>query len=148
MKIFTLAYLILAVFFTSCIQSPQKTEAQVTARDKSVTSAVSYSDLFIDSTSMEKFIKQQGLRDSLANKLRSFYNNRNYQCAWFFKEGIAEYATTFYEMCNDYIGYSGDSTLYNPLLQKLYDSVLSGNLKPDDSLAIKTELLFTSQFFR
>ena len=138
----------MAIMLIHCTSSPQKADAQIAVRDKTVTAAKSYSDLFIDSTVMEKFIVQQGYKDSLANRLRSFYNNRNYQCAWFFKEGIADYASTFYDMYNDYISYSGDSSLYNPRLQQLYDSASSGNLKPDDSLAVKTELLLTVQFFR
>lgn len=148
MKTFILAGICMATLFISCTSTPEKADGQVTARDKTVTAAESYSDLFIDSTVMEKFIAQQGYKDSLANRLRSFYNNRNYQCAWFFKEGIADYAATFYDMYNDYINYSGDSSLYNPRLQQLYDSANSGNLKPDDSLAVKTELLLTVQFFR
>jgi len=147
MKTFILTGICIAIVFMSCTSTPEKADAQVTARDKSVTAAESYSDLFIDSTVMEKFIVQQGYKDSLANRLRSFYNNRNYQCAWFFKEGIADYAATFYDMYNDYINYSGDSSLYNPVLLQLYDSANSGNLKPDDSLAVKTELLLTVQFF-
>ncbi|MGG9964292.1 L,D-transpeptidase family protein [Ferruginibacter sp. SUN106] len=147
-KIFILAGICMATIFISCTSTPEKADAQVSARDKSVTAAESYSDLFIDSTVMEKFIVQQGYKDSLANRLRSFYNNRNYQCAWFFKEGIADYAATFYDMYNDYINYSGDSSLYNPVLLQLYDSANSGNLKPGDSLAVKTELLLTVQFFR
>jgi len=120
----------------------------VVTRDKTLTEAEFFSDLSIDSAAMEKFIVQQGYSDSMANRLRSFYNNRNYQCAWFFKDGIADYASTFYDMYNDYINYSGDSSLYSPRLQQLYDSATSGGLKPDDSLAFKTELLLTVQFFR
>ncbi|NOT91821.1 L,D-transpeptidase family protein [Ferruginibacter sp.] len=148
MKTYILAIILLAGLWVSCTPSSKKSEVQVTARDTSVTPATSYSDLFIDSATMEKFIAVQEYKDSLANRLRSFYNNRNYQCAWFFKEGIAEYATTFYEMYNDYISYSGDSALYNSRLQQLYDSAVSGNLKPNDSIIAATELLFTAQFFR
>jgi len=148
MKTFILVVILIAVLFISCTSTPQQANGQVSARDKTVTANESYSDLFIDSTVMEKFIVQQGYKDSLANRLRSFYNSRNYQCAWFFKEGIADYAATFYDMYNDYISYSGDSSLFNPRLQLLYDSAASGNLKPGDSLAVKTELLLTVQFFR
>jgi len=148
MKTYFIAAIIFLALGSSCTSAPDKADGQVTARDKTVTPAVSYSDLFIDSAAMEKFIVQQGYKDSLPKKIRSFYNNRNYQYAWFFKEGIADYATTFYDMYNEYISYSGDSTLYNFQLQRLYDSAMSGNLKADDSLVTKTELLLTVQFFK
>ena len=147
MKTYFVAAIILVGLIAGCTSTPKKADGQVIARDKTVTAAVSYSNLFIDSSAMEKFIVQQGYKDSLAKKLRSFYNHRNYQCAWFFKEGIADYAATFYDLYNQYINYSGDSSLYNPQLQQLYDTSILGNLKADDSLVIKTELLFTVQFF-
>ncbi len=147
MKTYIIPAILLWALFTRCTSTPQQADGQVIARDKTVTAAVSYSDLFIDSTVMERFIVQQGYKDSLAKKLRNFYNNRNYQCAWFFKEGIADYAATFYELYNEYINYSGDSSLYSRRLQQLYDTAASGNLRADDSLAIQTELLLTVQFF-
>lgn len=147
MKTYIIPAILLLSLFTRCTSTPQQADGQVIARDKTVTAAVSYSDLFIDSTVMERFIVQQGYKDSLAKKLRNFYNNRNYQCAWFFREGIADYAATFYELYNEYINYSGDSSLYNRRLQQLYDTATSGNLRADDSLATQTELLLTVQFF-
>ena len=84
----------------------------------------SYSPLFLDSASMEKFIQEHSISDSLARRLRDFYNTRKfYQYAWFFNDGIADYAATFLQMLDNYIAYSGDSTLYNPKLQQLQDSI-------------------------
>ncbi len=149
MKQIFLPAIIVALFFAACTSSNKKSELPpVAPRDTTVTAAVSYSDLFLDSATMEKFIVAQGYKDSLANRLRSFYNSRNYQYAWFSKDGAAECMNTFYDMYNDYINYSGDSALKNPQLQQLYDSVNSGNLTITDSLTAKTELLFTAQFFR
>jgi murein L,D-transpeptidase YcbB/YkuD len=99
---------------------------------------------------MEKFIVTHALNDSLANRMRSFYNSRNYEYGWFFRDGIADYASTFLEMQNDYISYSGDSTLYNPQLSRLFDSASSTNhtFNASDSNVLKTELMLSSQFFR
>lgn len=147
MKLYFIAAIASIVIVSSCTSTPKNADGQVVPRDKTVTPAVSYSNIFIDSSVMEKFILQQGYKDSLAKKLRNFYNSRNYQCAWFFKEGIADYAATFYELYNEYINYSGDSSLYNSRLKQLYDTAFSGNLSPEDSLATQTELLLTVQFF-
>jgi murein L,D-transpeptidase YcbB/YkuD len=136
--------------FSSCTQPFKKIEAFVAPRDKSITTANAYTQLFLDSAAMEKFIVTNALNDSLANRMRSFYNSRNYEYGWFFKDGVAEYASTFWEMQKDYISYSGDSTLYNPQLSQLVDSVSSANYKfnASDSNVLKTELMLSSQFFR
>ncbi|HEU4471505.1 MAG TPA: hypothetical protein VFR58_10495, partial [Flavisolibacter sp.] len=58
-------------------------QKKVSKRDYSITKANSYSTLFMDSTAMEKFIAGKKLSDSVARRMRSFYNTRNYQFAWF-----------------------------------------------------------------
>lgn len=151
MKTFILAALLLCSCIISCTSPASKCEAQqqkIIPRDTSLNSTVSYSDFFIDSLTMEKFIAAQSKKDSLGFKLRNFYNKRNYQSAWFFKEGIAESATSFHEIYNDYIAYSGDSSLYNARLEKLYDTVITNNLPPENSLSIETELWLTTAFFQ
>ena len=82
--------------------------------------------------------------------MRDFYNARNYQFAWFFREGMADYASSFYDIYKDYINYSQDTTLKNPSLQRLYDSLTNGNFtyNTNDSVVLNAELLLTAQFFR
>ena len=82
--------------------------------------------------------------------MRNFYNGRNYQFAWFFKEGMADYASSFYDAYNDYINYSQDIALKNPLLEQAYDSLTHGGFdyNINDSIVLNTELLLTAQFFR
>jgi L,D-transpeptidase YcbB len=141
---------LIVIFFASCTESFKQAASQPVQRDRSITPANSYSQLFFDSAAMEKFIVSASIRDSLAKRMRSFYNSRNYEYGWFFNDGIADYASTFLEMQNDYISYSGDSALYNPLLSQLVDSVSNMNYKfnVSDSNILKTELMLTNQFFR
>src|SRR5215467_11612880 len=110
-----------AFLLISCSQSKDIGE-KVAPRDTSITKTNSFSEFFFDSAAMEKFISANQMSDSLKNRIRSFYNNRNYQFAWFFNDSLAEYASTFINMQNDYISYSGDSTLYNRALQQHIDS--------------------------
>src|SRR6478672_858280 len=85
----------------------------------------------------------------MALAMRNFYNQRNYQYAWFFKEGMADYGATFLDQQNDYINYSGDSAIYNIVLETSLDSLSdTTSYNPPDSLKLKTELLLTRQFFR
>ena len=82
--------------------------------------------------------------------MRSFYNARNYQYAWFFNDGPAEQVYNFLNLQNDYIAYSRDSSLYDPSLQQVFDTLeTGGHVFPlNDSSRLNAELTLTNQFFR
>jgi murein L,D-transpeptidase YcbB/YkuD len=149
MKIqFFLLTMVLAALL-SCQPSSKKALNLVEARDTTISVANSYNGLFFDSLKLENFIAREKLHDSMAMAMRNFYNQRNYQFAWFFKEGMADYAATFLNQQNDYMNYSGDSSIYNIVLQTSLDSLSdTTSYNPPDSLKLKTELLLTRQFFR
>ena len=142
---------VIIIAFYSCRQTGNEAQAQApaTARDTSIKSGTSYSEIFFDSLQMEKFILRQQFHDSLKKRIRNFYNARNYQFAWFFKEGMADYASSFYGAYNEYISYSQDTTLKNYSFEQLYDSLSSGNFNYDinDSIVLNTELLLTGAIF-
>jgi len=150
MKGGALLLLAIVILLYGCNQPGNGAQAQQTTRDTTITINTSYSNIFFDSTQMERFISKQNFHDSLKKRMRNFYNARNYQFAWFFNEGIAEYASSFYDIYDDYINYSQDPALKNPELQKLYDSITIGNFNYNinDTIVLKTELLLTAQFFR
>ncbi|MFL5809916.1 MAG: murein L,D-transpeptidase [Flavisolibacter sp.] len=110
----------------------------------------SYSELFFDSVSLEKRMADEGMSDSVAVRMRKFYHARGYQYAWFFQNAMAEYAKGFVDVQDDYIGYSGDSALYNSSLQQLVDSLqdMKGPFHSSDPTILKTELLLTQHFFQ
>ena len=122
----------------------------VSKRDYSITKANSYSDLFLDSTAMEKYIATKKLDDSLARRLRSFYNTRNYQFAWFTSKGLTEQARAFWNL-HDYVTtYDNDTSLRDKSLQKRMDALIA-----EESLSVstsenyvQTELTLTQHFIR
>lgn len=134
----------------SCQDVEKDETVQVTPRDYSIDTNHAVTDAYLDSTAMEQFIRQQNFHDSLSKRIRSFYNGRNYQYAWFNSEGIGTYAPTFIDLFNDYMEYSRDSSLHNIHFAQLYDSVTGGNFQFNiqDSIVFQTELLLTAQFFR
>ena len=84
---------------------------KISKRDYSITKANSYSDLFLDSTAMEQFMSAKKIPDSIARRLRSFYNARNYQFAWFTSNSLTEQARGFWNL-HDYVTtYDVDTTL-------------------------------------
>jgi murein L,D-transpeptidase YcbB/YkuD len=67
-------------------------------RDQSITRENAFSDLFLDSSAVETFIERKNLNDTLAGQIRSFYNTRNFQFAWFTSQGINEEGRSFWYM--------------------------------------------------
>src|SRR3954470_20352947 len=99
MKAIYLIFLII-IFFTACRSQPVNTNG--TVRDTTITAGNSFSELFLDSTKLETFIASAELSDTAANQLRNFYNRRNYEFAWFTKDGLAEQARAFVTLHNSY----------------------------------------------
>jgi Uncharacterized protein conserved in bacteria len=123
----------------------------ISKRDYSINPNNSYSDLFFDSTAMEDFITTQKIPDSLSNRLRSFYNTRNYQYAWFNKNGFTEQALAFWNLFDHYLTYSNDSTLANKNLEKQMNRYLIADelsIKAGDKTALQTELRLTLSLLR
>lgn len=116
---------------------------QITPRDVSINKSNSYSDLFLDSNSVEQFITQQSLNDTIANDMRSFYNARNYQYAWFASDGLTEQALAF----NSLYDYTQDEK-QKQLDRKLDEMMSDEDLRPAESNTDiqKTELSLTWRF--
>jgi L,D-transpeptidase YcbB len=118
-------------------------------RDTTITKEASFSELFIDTTALTRFEAKVQVDDTTSQKIKSFYNQRNYQYAWFFPTGLAEFVPTFMNLQSDYISYSGDSSLYNKNLISRVDSLKSLlRIDPQSVYISETELMLTHQFFR
>ncbi|HET9826667.1 MAG TPA: L,D-transpeptidase family protein [Chitinophagaceae bacterium] len=121
----------------------------VSSRDRSITASNSYSDLFFDTAALENFIREKKIPDSIAMRMRSFYNARNYQFAWFSSDGLTEQARGFWNL-HDYVTtYDVDTSLKNKSLQKKMDKLtaedtLSVNAR--DKSFVNTELTLTEHF--
>jgi murein L,D-transpeptidase YcbB/YkuD len=164
-KILLYSAMLLSVF-ASCQNSGNKTNAQtqtsesddeaksegqkkISKRDYSITAANSYSDLFLDSMALEQFITSKKLSDSVARRMRSFYNTRNYQFTWFTSNGLTEQALAFWNL-HDYVTtYDDDTSLRDKNLQKKMDALVaeeSLSPKATDKGYINTELTLTQHF--
>ena len=130
----------------------EKTEEKknISKRDYSITKANAYSDLFLDSSAMEKYISTKSLDDSIARRLRSFYNTRNYSFAWFTSGGLTEQARAFWNL-HDYVTtYDNDTSLRDKTLQKRMDALIAEEkLSPSASGDfVQTELTLTQHFIK
>ena len=129
----------------------KKEEKKISKRDISIRPGNSYSNLFLDSLAMEKYITERGVADSLARRLRSFYNTRNYQYAWFTSEGFTEHARNFWNL-HDYVTtYDADTTLKDPALQKRMDALITTkglSVSASDKSYQQLELQLTQHFIQ
>jgi hypothetical protein len=127
MKNFLLYTILISSLFAACqnVGSHNDTDdntaeakKNVSKRNYSINKSNSYSDLFLDSMAMEKFIGTKKIPDSLARRMRSFYNTRNYQFAWFSSSGLNEQTYAFWNL-HDYVTtYDNDTTLKDKKLQR------------------------------
>jgi murein L,D-transpeptidase YcbB/YkuD len=130
---------------------PGKTK-KVTDRDLSVTAANSYNDLFLDSMAMERYIINRQLDDKkIARRIRSFYNARNYQYAWFSSKGLTEQARFFWNQYDYAVTHLKDSTLTNTSFYKSAERYLNQEkmtANNRDTNILNTEFGFTEHFIR
>jgi murein L,D-transpeptidase YcbB/YkuD len=146
----------LSVLLFSCTDTTEtntekitKEEKNISKRDESVTPSNSYSDLFLDTTALQNFIKQNKIPDSIGRRLESFYNTRNYQFAWFSQDGLTEQARGFWNL-HDYVTtYGDDSLLKDKKLQKKMDRLIAEDelsVNASNKDYINTELTLTQHF--
>ncbi len=143
---------LIGAFVCSCNDTNHSTPEGKTAarrdavpRDLSINKDNAYSDLFLDSSSVEQFITQQHLNDSLSNSIRDFYNSRNYQFAWFASDGLTEQAYGFRSLYD----YSKDPDSTNKALDTRLDNLMSEDsltVSASNQQMVKTELLFTWRY--
>jgi murein L,D-transpeptidase YcbB/YkuD len=131
-------------------RATEKEEKKISDRDYGITTANSYSNLFLDSTDVENYIQSKKIPDSIARRLRSFYNARNFQFAWFSSDGLTEQARGFWNLHEYLTTYDVDSTLKDKSLQKTMDNMVAEdelNISASKS-SINTELTLTRHFIQ
>ena len=129
----------------------EKKSKKITARNYSINASNAYSDLFLDSNAVEKFIVEKKIPDSISRRIRSFYNSRNFQFAWFCSDGFTEQGRGFWNLHNNYTSSSEDTTPDNKGLKKKMDNLITEDtISPSakDKTFINTEIQLTSQFIR
>lgn len=132
-------------------ESSARSEGQknVSKRDYSITPSNSYSTLFLDSNAVESYMKRKKLPDTVARRIRSFYNTRNYQFAWFSADGLTEQALGFWNL-HDYVTtYNKDTVLRDKALQKRMDNLIAEenlSVNASDRDFINTEITLTHHF--
>ena len=144
---------LLAIFaITSCKNDTAKSEKsqrfqKVTTRDVSITPENAYNDIFIDTSEVTNFLLTDSADADLTDRIRSFYNQRNYEFAWFASDGLTEQAKSFWNL----VTYQKDTSLSDKGLSKKMRALFqddSTGINPKDNSIIKTELMLTEYFMQ
>lgn len=133
----------------SCTQK-QSQSIIIVERDTTITAVNAFTNLFLDSSLVARYIQEGQLDDSLSVLMQNFYNSRNYQMAWFTENGAAEQTQAFYTLHQQYIKAFQDSSRMFP--QRL-DIEISRLLFQDTVITetsiplTEVELQLTQHFF-
>ncbi len=137
----------LALLFFSCKNKSRRLWAQsqsevASARDYSVTPENAYNDIFLDSLSFEQYATSTSLPDSVAENMRDFYNERNFEFAWFDTDGLTEQALGFRSL------YTFTSDSVDRKLEKQLDNLLLHESKIDkeNEEIVSIELQLSTRF--
>jgi murein L,D-transpeptidase YcbB/YkuD len=162
MKQFLIYPMALAILLAACnsLESKDANETtgsstsdapKISKRDRSITPANAYNDLFLDSTAVEAFIAAQQVPDDISRRIRSFYNTRNYQFAWFSSNGLTEQARGFWNLHDYHTSYNHDTVLHDKALQKRMDRLTAEDtlrVSASDKNIVNTELTLTEHFIQ
>ncbi len=147
MKLYQILFTLLLLVTVVACKDLRRQKRKV-HRDTTITKTTSFNNLFFDSVLIEKFLKAHTEYKPYEEQFLDFYRERNYQYAWFDNKGIAEQSFNFLNLLNSSVADLQDSSLYNPKLTELYELAVNDTLhKLNESEILKTELLFTGQFF-
>ena len=151
MKKYYLLFAFIAMVAVSCDRSGSdgegsaQKEKKISSRDYSINKENAYNQLFLDSSYVENFVLKNNIPDSIARRIRSFYNTRNYEYAWFSPEGLTEQAYGFWSLQN----YEGDTAKSLKGMRGRMDDLMANDsmtISGKDSSIMKTEVLLTENF--
>src|SRR5690606_36306361 len=144
-----LAFFLIMVFGFSCKQP--RSEPMVTVeRDTTITAGNAFTNLFLDSATVARYIQEGELGDSLSLLMQNFYNSRNYQMAWFTEDGVAEQTQAFYTLHQQYVKEFQDSSRMFPQRLQIEISKLlfQDTVITETSIPLtEVELQLTQHFF-
>src|SRR4051794_2582370 len=132
-------------------QAEKAPEKKTSKRDYSINNSNSYTDIFLDSVTVENYIASKKLNDTISRRIRSFYNTRNYQFAWFSGDGPTEQGRSFWNLHQYYTTYGGDTTLNDKALRKKVNYIMSEEaikISATDKSMVNNEITLTEHFIR
>ncbi len=147
MKKIVLFVTLLSTVLAAChdITGKKKKRAYLLPRNHRINKKNAYNNIFMDSMAVEQYFRQQKTDEDLANRIRNFYNVRNYEFAWMDRNGLTEQGMGFHSLYHC----QPDSDKPDKILETRVDNLMSEDspwVAPNDPGRIKTELMLTQKF--
>lgn len=143
-KIITLSLVVL-IGLVAC--KNEKAKEKISSQDKSITADNAFNNLFLDSSALTTFNTEDSSTVNIADRMLSFYNQRNFQFAWFASDGLTEQARSFWNLAT----YKKDSSLANKSLSKQMRALFAEDsitVTVSDKQIVATELMLTKYFIQ
>jgi murein L,D-transpeptidase YcbB/YkuD len=139
------------LFFACTVETKRSNpQAGVVVRDTSITSETAFINFFLDSATVTGYLDSAEVSPEDSAAISNFYQDRNYQYAWFDTSGLTEHASSFVSLYRDYRTANKDSGLKSRALDKTIDDIMedSAYIHDNKKIIVPTELALTVQFFR
>lgn len=109
-----------------------------------------YSDLFLEESTISTFFETNPENENVVKQVNLFYKNRNFQYAWFNKNGMKQAVTNFQNQLQNYSNDFEDKTFNNSELDSLIMLIKSNKYEKEieNKQREKIELILTTTFFK
>lgn len=148
MKTLAKTILILAIILLGCYNSKKKQDDVFV--DTGIYTTQNYADLILNESDITDFFKSFPESETIVNEVNEYYKNRNYQYAWFNKEGMTLAVQNFQNQLQNYSLDFQDESFRNTQIENLIALIKSdkSNSKLKESQIKELELLLTTTFFK
>lgn len=138
----TIYIVLISILFLSC--KKENKELSLSNNSKN------YNIIFLDESVLKSFFKSNPEKENVVKEVNLFYKNRNYQYAWFNKNGMTQAVPNFQNQLQNYSNDFDDKTFNNAQLDTLITLIKSNtNQKEiDKNQREKLELILTTTFFK
>ena len=138
----TLYILVISIFFLSCKKENKAIASTIKTQN--------FTDIFLDETTINSFFKINPENENVVKEVNLFYKNRNFQYAWFNKNGMTQAVPNFQNQLQNYSNDFDDKTFNNAQLDTLITMIKTNpNQKEiEKNQREKLELILTTTFFK
>lgn len=117
---------------------------------KKETADEKYTDLILEDATIQAFFKANPETEKIKKEVKLFYKNRDFQYAWFTKNGMTQAVPNFQNQLQNYTNAFNDKSFKNAQLDTLITIIKMSNneSKIDEKQRENLELLLTTTFFK
>lgn len=115
--------------------------------DTTITPAVAFTRLKLDSLAVDAFIRNEKIQDSTDVRIRNFYRVRNYQYAWFDNDGLTDHGEAFWNLHQQHQQGEADNSDSNLLHKQMKILINEDTVYSAEAIA-EMEIQFTEHFLK